>query len=189
MFGQAYERAPNSQSTKDYGELKRWLSGGTPPQTVIDFTFDADSLRQTSPHQRAVYRGVMALILRHEARDFHTDKKITANMMLEEKIDDHHVFPQKYLADSRPDVSATLRDCVLNRTLIDKLTNIHISKRAPSDYLAEIGAAITDAKLDKLIRSHLLTSTPDSPLMRDDFDEFVTQRQALIAQRIAEVTR
>jgi len=56
--------------------------------------------------------------------------------MLDEKIDDHHVFPQRYLAESMPDVSGTLRDCVLNRTLIDKKTNIRISKRPPSDYLS-----------------------------------------------------
>jgi hypothetical protein len=189
VFGQAYERAPNSQSAKDFGELKRWLAGGDPPQTVKDFSFDPDSLQHTTPRQRAVYRGAMALILRHEARDFHTGKKITANMILEEKIDDHHVFPQRYLAETEPDVSATLRDCVLNRTLIDKETNIRISKRAPSDYLAEIGAAISDAQLDKLLRSHLLPSMQNSPLMHDEFAKFLERRQALISEQIDEVTR
>lgn len=189
VFGQAYERAPNSQAAKDYVELKRWLGGGDPPQTVKVFVFEPDSLRQTTPRQRAVYRGVMALILRHDARDFHTCKKITANMILEEKIDDHHVCPQKYLAESEPEVSSLLRDCVLNRTLIDKKTNIRISKKAPSDYLAEVGEAITTGKLEKLLRSHLLPSAADSPATRDDFAEFLKQRQSLILQQITEVTR
>src|SRR5262249_8632780 len=153
-------KAPNSQAAKDFVELKRCLGGGEPPQTVQEFAFNADSLRDTTPRQRALYRGVMALILRHEARDFHTGMRITANMMQEEKIDDHHVSPQKYLAEAMPDLASTLRDCVLNRTLIDKKTNIRISARAPSHYIAEIDAAITGAKLDKLLLSHLLPSAP-----------------------------
>jgi hypothetical protein len=189
VFGQVYERAPNSQSAKDFGELKRWLAGSDPPQSVQGFSFDPDSLRQTTPRQRAVYRGVMALILRHDARDFHTFKKITANMMLEEKIDDHHVFPQKYLTESEPTVTSVLRDSVLNRTLIDKITNIRISKRAPSDYLDEIDSALGQGKLDKLLRSHLLPSGDKSVLARDDFNAFLKERQELIASQIDEVTR
>jgi hypothetical protein len=189
VFGQVYERAPNSQSAKDFGEIKRWLDSGDPPQSVQTFTFEPDSLRQTTPRQRAIYRGGMALILRHEARDFHSGKRITANMMLEEKIDDHHVFPQKYLSDSFPNISTVERDAVLNRTLIDKITNIHIGKRAPSDYLTEIGTALGAGKLEKLLRSHLIPSADDSPLVQDNFEEFLKQRQELIASQIDEVTR
>ena len=32
VFGQAYENAPNSQSAKDFVELKRWINGGDEPQ-------------------------------------------------------------------------------------------------------------------------------------------------------------
>lgn len=188
VFGQAYENAPNSQSAKDFVELKRWINGGDEPQTIQDFSFDPGSLRQTTPRQRAVYRGAMALVLRHEARDFHTGQRITANMISEEKIDDHHVFPQKYIAESLPSVKAALRDCILNRTLIDKKTNIRISKRAPSDYLDEIKTAIGTVKLTRLLKSHLLPPQADSPLLEDEFDPFLVQRQKLIAEQIGEVT-
>jgi hypothetical protein len=188
VFAQAYERAPNSQAAKDFGELRRWIAGGDPPQTVHDFSFDPKLLRQITPRQRAVYRGVMALILRHDARDFHSSKKITANMILEEKIDDHHLFPQGYLAEVKPDVSPTVRDCVLNRTLIDKKTNIRIGKRSPSDYLAEIAEAITPPKLNSLLHSHLLPTSPDSPLHQDGFEKFLDTREKLIAEQIGAVT-
>ena len=157
-------------------------------RTIQEFSFDPGSLRQTTPRQRAVYRGAMALVLRHEARDFHTGQRITANMISEEKIDDHHVFPQKYIAENLPGVKVTLRDCILNRTLIDKKTNIRISKRAPSDYLDEIKAAIGKVKLTRLLKSHLLPPQADSPLMEDDFDAFLEQRQTLIAEQIGEAT-
>lgn len=37
VFGQVYERAPNSQAAKDFAELKRWTGNGAPPQSVADF--------------------------------------------------------------------------------------------------------------------------------------------------------
>lgn len=189
VFGQAYERAPNSQSAKDYVELKRWLTGGEAPTTVTSFSFDTSILMQVTPRQRAVYRGVMTLILRHSAIDFHNATQITANMILEDNIDDHHVFPQKYLTENHADVSATHRDCVLNRTLIDRKTNIRISKRAPSDYLQEIHSAIGESKFQKLLESHLLPTGPDSPLLADAYRAFLEARQNLISEEINEVTQ
>lgn len=188
VFGQAYENAPNSQAAKDFVELKKCIDGGEQPQTVAEFDFDIDSLTQVTPRQRAVYRGAIALILRNEARDFHTGRRITANMMLEEKIDDHHVFPQGYIKENMPNISATLRDCVLNRTLIDKQTNLRISKRPPSGYLTEIKEAIGEEALRDLLRSHLLPSGKESPLQNDQFEQFIRVRQYAISKKIQEVT-
>ena len=189
VFGQAYESSPNSQSAIDFTQLAGWFTGGDPPVTVQEFDFDVSSLRQTTTRQRAVYRGVIALILRNGSRDFHTCAPMTASMIEEKRIDDHHVFPQKYLKEAPEDVSGTLRDCVLNKTLIDRDTNVRIGKRAPSDYLAEITAEIGCDALRDLLESHLLPSEPDSPLLRDDFEGFLDAREKLIGSRIDEVTR
>ncbi|MBD2358145.1 DUF262 domain-containing protein [Tolypothrix sp. FACHB-123] len=189
VFGQTYENSPNSQSVKDYSELKQWIAGGAEPQTVSNFSFDINLLRQTTPRQRAVYRGVIALILRHGAQDFHKGGRITASMMLDKKIDDHHIFPQAFLKDKFPSVSSTLRDCVLNRTLIDKDTNIRISKRAPSNYLQEIEQTIGTAELQTILRSHMLPDTPTSALCQDKFEDFLNERQQLIAAELETVTQ
>lgn len=187
VFGQAYENAPNSQAARDFIEVKRWISGGKAPQVVTNFSFEPESLRQTTPRQRSIYRGVIALILRNEARDFHTGKRITVKLILDEKIDDHHVFPQKYLADKKPEVKAVQRDCILNRTLIDRETNIRIGKKAPSKYLEEIKGAL-GTKFTGLLASHLLPGAASSPLLKNDFEEFMSQREKLIWQQIQEVT-
>lgn len=182
VFAQAYENSPNSQAAKDYIELNKWLTCGPEPQVVKDFKFDAQQLRHITPRQRAVYRGVIALILRNEARDFHSGTKITVKLIEDEKIDDHHIFPQGYIAAHLPTVGTTLRDCILNRTLIDKTTNIRIGKRAPSDYLKEIQTALGN-KFDELIDSHLLPGGPKSPLLTDDFDALIDNRQELLGKR------
>lgn len=188
VFGQAYENAPNSQSVRDFIAFKTWIGGGEPPQTVNGFTFDAASLRQITPRQRAIYRGVIALILRHGACDFHKGGKITAQQMLQEKIEDHHVFPQAYLSEKRPDIQASLRDCVLNRTLIDKGTNARIGKKEPKTYLSDVVVEVGDNYLNHLLQSHLLPSMLQSADFTD-FETFLDERQKLIAAQIQQVTQ
>jgi hypothetical protein len=73
--------------------------------------------------------------------------------------------------------------------LIDKITNIRIGKRAPSDYLAQIRDAWGgDDALRDLLDSHLLPSGGDSPLMHDDFDAFLNWREQRLAREIEAVT-
>jgi len=184
VFAQSYDSAQNSKAARDFVEVTKWMAGGDVPQVIADFKFDPEILRQITPRQRAIYRGCIGLILRNEARDFHNGTRITVKLIQEEKIDDHHVFPQGYIAEHLEGVNTTLRDCILNRTLIDKPTNIRISKRAPSDYLEEIKGELGD-KFEQLIASHLL---PSAPLLADSHEEFLDQRQALLWQKIQEVT-
>ena len=189
VFGQTYENAPNSQAVRDVAELTLWFAGSAEPDSVRNLSFEPEVLRETTVRQRALYRGCIALILRSEARDFHSGNRITASMVLEKKIDDHHVFPRGYLADSGEVVSATLRDCVLNRTLIDKETNIRIGKKAPAVYLDEIEAELGSERLDKVLESHLLPGGTDSSLREGRFSDFLDERQQRFAGRIEEVTK
>jgi hypothetical protein len=145
-------------------------------------------LRQTTPRQRAVYRGVIALVLRNGARDFHSCDLMTAGTILERKIEDHHVFPQAFLARHLRELSTALRDCVLNRALIDKETNGRIGKRAPSEYLTEIEQEVKPKGLESILRSHLLPATPTSSLRQDRFEDFLQDREQLIARQLKEVT-
>jgi hypothetical protein len=186
VFGQAYESAPNTQSARDVVEVLAWLEGGAEPGTVTNFRFDPRALRDVTPRQRSIYRGAICLILGHGARDFHTQADITGKLMEEQGIDDHHVFPAAFL--ERHDIKpARIRDCVLNRTLIDRTTNQMISDRAPSDYLAEIRE--TDGfPFEAVLASHGLPVGPKSPLLSDDFELFLVWRQKWLWSEIKRVT-
>jgi hypothetical protein len=189
VFGQIYESAPNSQSAKDVGELVPWLLGETgPPEVVTAFRFDPRALRDITPRQRSIYRGAVCMMLGAGtgARDFHTQAVITGKLMAEEGIDDHHVFPAAYLERAGVE-PARRRDCVLNRTLIDRTTNELISDRAPSDYLAEIRNT-PGFPFEAILSSHGLPTEPDSPLFRDDYEAFLNWRQERIWQEIRRVT-
>lgn len=186
VFGQTYESAPNSRSAKDVTELLPWLAGGAAPESVETFRFDPRSLRDVTPRQRSIYRGVINLILGKGARDFHTQAVITGKLMADEGIDDHHVFPAAYL-DRHGVTSARTRDCVLNRTLIDRTTNQMISDRAPSDYLAEIRNT-AGFPFDAVLTSHSLPTGADSVLLKDDYEAFIAWRQERLWKEIQRAT-
>ncbi len=186
VFGQAYESSPKSRSAKDVTELNSWLTGGDAPESVHALRFDPRALRDVTPRQRSVYRGVINLILGGGARDFHTQAVITGKLMAEQGIDDHHIFPSAYL-ERRGIASARVRDCVLNRTLIDRTTNQMINDRAPSDYLAEIRAT-PGFPFQAILASHGLPAVADSPLLSDDFEPFLAWRQEWLWREIQRVT-
>ena len=158
-----------------------------PPQSVATFGFEASALREITPRQRGVYRGVISLILSENARDFHTAQKITAASVQKEKIDDHHIFPKAWLSASK-DPDRKLVDCVLNRTLIDRITNILIGKRPPSEYLREIAKTVGASQVAEILSSHVLPNSSDSGLWKDSFGQFLQERQELLGSRIREVT-
>ena len=189
VFGQAYESSPNSQSAKDVGDLLVWLAGGALPESIKSLRFDPNALRDVTPRQRSIYRGVICLILGTGtgARDFHSLGVITGKLMNDEGIDDHHVFPDDFLLKKKGVTTARARDCVLNRTLIDRTTNQMISNRAPSDYLNEIRKT-RGFPLDSVLESHCLPAGKVSPFWSDDYDAFVAWRQDRLWQEIRRVT-
>jgi hypothetical protein len=185
VFGQAYESASNTQAAKDMTELLDWLDGGKAPDSVANFRFDPRMLRDTTARQRAVYRGTIALVLSSGPRDFHSRAPLTKDLIIENNVDDHHIFPDAYLR--KRDVPSRSRDCVLNRTLIDRKTNMSIGSRPPSAYMKDIREALP-ATFQELLTSHHLPVGPTSPLWNDNFDAFLDWRQESLWQAIKRVT-
>ncbi|MHB8987563.1 MAG: GmrSD restriction endonuclease domain-containing protein [Desulfobulbia bacterium] len=186
VFGQIYESSPNSKSAKDVVEIIQWFKDESLPESVDTFRFDPRALRDVTPRQRSIYRGAICLILRGGARDFHTQAVITGKIMAQEGIDDHHVFPAAYLERNGVTLSRN-RDCILNRTLIDRTTNQMISDRAPSDYLAEIRKT-SGFPYDSVLTSHILPVGGGSPLLTDDYETYLIWRQDRLWQEIQNVT-
>lgn len=187
VFGQTYESAPNSQSAKDVGEVTKWMTGGKEPESVGSLKFDVESLLSITPRQRAVYSGMICLILARNPRDFHCFKPITRALMQEEGIDDHHVFPADYLEKQGWD-QTRLRDCIVNRTLIDRTTNQSISNKSPKSYLTEMRDKLGSSKFKDLMNSHLLPPGGDSPLFENDYQSFLDWRCSKLGELIAAAT-
>lgn len=186
VFGQKYESSPNSQAALDFVEVTKWLDGDRTPESVETFLFEPGTLFTTTPRQRAVYRGVLSLVMRNHARDFHSHSILTPEIIRQYEVDDHHIFPNKYL--ERKSVDSKLRDCVLNHTFIDRKTNIRIKDRAPSKYMQEILDERGEEKFNELLNSHILPSDKDNFFFTDDYKEFLAWRQDRLWQQIQNAT-
>ncbi|HQJ32361.1 MAG TPA: DUF262 domain-containing protein [Anaerolineaceae bacterium] len=185
VFGQTYEVSYASQTMTDISQFQIWLKGGLEPESVSKFTFNSNDLYKTTTKQRAIYRGLMCLVLRTPSLDFHSTQPITSALLEQSSIDDHHIFPKAYLTEADKNIDPNLVDCILNRTLIDKETNQRIGKNPPSMYLQAIRDHLKDHSgdptvLERLLSSHQLPSEPDSPLWRDDFEDFCLRREVLL---------
>ena len=113
-------------------------------------------------------------------------KSLIEGKDFDEGIDDHHVFPSDFL-EKKKGVPARMRDCVLNRTLIDRTTNQLISNRPPSDYMKEIQGT-KGFPFQEVLDSHRLPPGGDSPFWADDFEAFLKWRETALWEDIKTVT-
>jgi hypothetical protein len=184
IFGQRYEAAANTRAEKDVFEMTRWMRGGPVPSMIDSFDAESVPLREASTSSAPVYKGVICLTLLNGARDFAHHGPITEQMIAQGEVDDHHVFPKKYLED-RGEPKARI-NCVLNRTLIDPETNRRISSNPPSVYLPRLNLEEDE---NQILASHHLPGGADSPLLSNDFERFLVIRESRLRAAIAAVTR
>ena len=186
IFSQRYEAAANTRGEKDVNEMRTWFEDASKvPEAISQFIFDPQSLRFVSG-KNGVYKGIICLTMKTNggSLDFVTGAAIPNQMVTSGEVDDHHIFPKKYLIDTKKLNDKTLINCVLNRTLIDRDTNKWISAKAPSAYIKSLKAP----NVAQVLESHLIPHGPGGPLVTDDYEAFLEQRTQLIYAKIKEVT-
>lgn len=184
VFSQRYDATTDEKNAQDFVNVVNWINGGSEPEIVTDFSFEPKLLRSINRQRNAVYRGIFCLLVRDGSLDFHTGQKITTQLILDENIEDHHVFPRKYL--EKKGVSADEINCILNRTLIDGKTNRTISNKAPSKYLGDIEKVLGSKKLKGILESHLLPEPDHASFKDDNFPAFTSEREKIFAHKIEE---
>ena len=97
------------------------------------------------------------------------------------------MFPANFLKTVLEITEPRRRDCILNRTLIDRTTNQMTSDRASSDYLAQIRGT-PGFPFQAVLESHCLPAGNDSPLWSYDYERFLVWRQARLWKEIQRAT-
>jgi hypothetical protein len=119
---------------------------------------EPDDLFNYTKKSSGIYRGILNLLgySAQGLKDWNNTQTIGMSMQLE----DHHIYPRAYIA-SGPTIEGIsqneaeqLVDCVANRTLIPKILNIQVSKKAPSVYLSEL--LQKNPELPNCLISHLI---------------------------------
>ncbi len=163
VFSNRYSGSSNETIIMDSGALSQVARGEK--ITVRNYfnrlrpiITEPDDLFSYTKKSSAIYRGVLNLLgyAAQGLSDWNSTQKIDITMTLE----DHHIYPRAYinngvkLEDMSQNEAEQLVDCVVNRTLIPKILNVQVGKKAPNIYLRELQKV--NSHLAECLSSHLI---------------------------------
>lgn len=186
-FSQRYDGPPNTLNAQDVRQLSAWLDDDeAEPEAISGFSLADIPVRRTDRQRAAVYRAVICLTVVNGARDFHTGQRLTADVLHDtnRRVEDHHLYPTGFLKK----LGRSPENAILNRCLIDHVTNRLIADKPPSKYLAEIEGHLGAERLEDVLSSHLIPTKGGGAIQSDDVDAFLASRERQLLQAIAGVT-
>lgn len=121
--------------------------------------------------------------MRDGCRDFRSGEPIEALTFFDDKIDIHHIFPEKWCKDEKHPIEPHIYNSIINKTAISARTNRMIGGRDPSHYLRtlEKDSDIDPGRMDELLKSHCIAP---KTLRSDNFHAFHTARAESLLERI-----
>lgn len=183
IFGELYGGANETRFVQDVTGVIKWVQGDAQlPKTISDAYFSPTRLVGLQSRQSAAYKGIMALILKNQSKDFISGQDMDFTVFKAESVDIHHVFPKAYcIGKGYP---RSKYNSIVNKTPIFYTTNRKIGGSSPSEYLNKIekNYSVSTNELNEYLESHWL----DFVAMRsDDFDQFIIKRAGCLLDAIA----
>lgn len=188
IFAQRYTGSSNEIIIQDALILSRIAKGGKITDRNYFYKLRSqvsspDELHSFTKKGSAIYRGILNLINYHSAGliDWPNTNKLSFN---HSQLEDHHIFPRKYLTTNYPDNEEILSsiDSVVNKTLIPKLTNIKIGQKSPSIYLKDLHEQ--NPQLKQSLRNHVIPVELLEGMYDEDYCFFLEERADTIFQII-----
>lgn len=179
-----YARSQEVVAAKDLLEMPLWvLSGGETPKTVKEAYLTGERLQGFVNSNGSAYRAISALLRRDRALDFLTGEPITCAKYFDEKIENHHIFPQRWCKERGIPISKY--NSIVNKTPLRMQTNRFLGSQAPSVYLARLEQrGLNRERIEEILRSHLIE--PEL-LRRDDFEGFFEERTRQLLRMVEKV--
>ena len=182
VFGELYGSANETRYALDMTQVTEWIENNTTePITIYDANFSPSRLHTLRTRNSAAYKGVYAIMMGDNIRDWLSATKIDFSTYYSESIDIHHIFPVTWCIKNN--ISRNDYDCIINKTPLSGRTNKIVSGDAPSKYLNRLKrhAGVSDADFNNILLSHAVN--PDY-MYNDDFYNFFTDRKEQILQKI-----
>lgn len=186
VLGELYGGAIESRFARDLPEVVALVRGeAAEPITIQESSFQPNRLLTLRTRNSSAYKGLYALLMRDGGRDFRTGEPIEAQTFFDDKVDIHHIFPEKWCKAS--DIEPSTYNSVINKTALAARTNRQIGGRSPSKYLPAIerDARVSTERMDEILRSHCIAS---EELRADRFWQFYAARAEALLQRIEAAT-
>lgn len=177
ILGELYGGTTATRFVRDLEQVPDWAMGAeghTVPNTFHDATFVESRLHSLRTRNAAAYKGIYALMLANQARDWMEDQALEKVQYRKLEVDIHHIFPKAWC--EKNGIDDERRESIVNKTAIAARTNRVIGGVAPSRYLPAIEkkAQISSSRLDALLDAHLI---PADLLRTDSFDRFFAERR------------
>jgi hypothetical protein len=182
VFGELYGSANETRYALDMLQVVEWIENNAEePKTIYDANFLPSRLHTLRTRNSAAYKGVYAILMDDNTKDWLSATKIDFSTYFSESIDIHHIFPVVWCEKNK--IQRGDFDCIINKTPLSGRTNRIVSGDAPSKYLERLKkrAGVSDTDFDNILRSHVVN--PDF-MYNDDFYGFFNDRKELILQRI-----
>jgi hypothetical protein len=182
VFGELYGSANETRYALDLPQVVEWIENNGPePKTVYDANFSPSRLHTLRTRNSAAYKGIYALLMDDNTKDWLSATGINFSTYFSESIDIHHIFPVSWC--EKNGIPKSDYNCIINKTPLSARTNRIVSGDAPSKYLTKIKkhAGVSDEEFQNIMKSHVLN--PEY-LYEDDFTGFFNDRKEQILQRI-----
>ena len=154
VFGEVYSGRTETLLAEDLIAVPQWLEGGTRPERVVQAILTPERLLTLRSRNSAAYKGVYALQMQNDAKDWRRGVRISEEVYDEERIDIHHIFPMAWCAGQRPRIHERLMNCIINKTPVNASTNRSIGGRAPSVYFRTLLRDISENRLEQTLKGH-----------------------------------
>ena len=184
VFGELYGSANETRYALDIVQVVDWImNDGAEPKTIYDAIFSPTRLHTLRTRNSAAYKGVYAVLMDQNTRDWLSGTKIDFSTYFSEAIDIHHIFPVAWC--NKNNILREDYDCIINKTPLSGRTNRIVSGDAPSKYLDRLkkNAGVNDVEFEEILMSHVVDP---QYMYSDDFYGFFNQRKESILQKIEE---
>lgn len=187
VLGELYGGTTESRFARDLPEVIAYVrDDGEEPSTISESNFQPSRLLTLRTRNSAAYKGIYALLMRDGCIELRTGETVEAQTFFDDKIDIHHIFPEKWCKQSAL-IEPTIYNSVINKTAISARTNRQIGGDPPSQYLIKVQrlAEIGSERMNKFLESHCIA--PEY-LRADDFTRFYEARAEELLRRIEGAT-
>lgn len=184
IFGELYGSAIETRFARDVEQVPDWARGeeqAATPRTVEEAYFNESRLHSLRTRNSAAYKGVYALLMAQDCRDWVYNQAFDRAYYLELRVDIHHIFPKAWCR--RNEIPWEQQESIINKTPLAKRTNIKLSGNAPSVYRKTIEkeSQAPAELINQVIEEHAINP---GLLWADDFDEFFRQRREALCKLV-----
>jgi hypothetical protein len=191
-FSERYSKSTNSQMASDAKAIRELVNGRLElPSFPLTICKDDLLKMRMNRSSGAARNAVLCLLATAKPKHFVTGADVALAKDHFSEVKDpnaHHIFPKNFLKTVLKryveEVHLLANFCFLPADLNNK-----IKDRPPSEYFAEfMGQAGDNPQFESALRSHLIPSGLESPVWKNDYDEFLRQRAELIWAEILKAT-